>query len=61
MPELPEVETVKSVLKPIVVGRTITGIDVLRESSVPGDTKTFISSLKGEKFLDLTKKSTFYW
>ena len=59
MPELPEVETVKSVLKPIVVGRTITGIDVLRESSVPGDTKTFISSLKGEKFLDLTRIGKF--
>ena len=59
MPELPEVETVKSVLKPIVVGRTITGIDVLRNSSVPCDIPTFVSSLTGEKFLDVTRIGKF--
>ena len=59
MPELPEVETVKSVLKPIVVGRTITGIDVLRNASVPCDIPTFVSSLTGEKFLDVTRIGKF--
>ena len=49
MPELPEVETVKNVLKPIVVNHTITGIDILRASSVPGDHALFISSFAASK------------
>ena len=59
MPELPEVETVKNVIKPVVVGNTITKIEVLRNSSVPGDISTFISSLTGEKFLDVTRIGKF--
>ena len=59
MPELPEVETVKNVLKPIVVNHTITGIDILRASSVPGDHALFISSLKGQTFLDVTRIGKF--
>lgn len=59
MPELPEVETVKAVLKPIVVNRTITKIEILRKTSVPGDNDLFISSLTGEKFLDITRIGKF--
>ena len=59
MPELPEVETVKTVLKPVVINHTITKIDILRESSVPGDKKLFISSLTSEKFLDVTRIGKF--
>ena len=59
MPELPEVETVKNVIKPVVVGNTITKIEVLRNSSVPGDIGEFVSSLTGEKFLDVTRIGKF--
>ena len=59
MPELPEVETVKTVLKPVVINHTITKIDILRESSVPGDKILFISSLTNEKFLDVTRIGKF--
>ena len=59
MPELPEVETVKSILKPVVIGHTIKRIEILRDSSVPGDKKEFISSLTGEKFLDVTRIGKF--
>ena len=59
MPELPEVETVKNVLKPVVVNHKITGIDILRMSSVPGDHQLFISSLVGQNFLDLTRIGKF--
>ena len=59
MPELPEVETVKTVIKPVVVGNTITGIDILRNSSVPTEHHLFVSSLIGQKFLDVTRIGKF--
>ena len=55
MPELPEVETVKNLLKPYVINRTITKIDVLREKQILGDAKEFVNALEGEKFLDITR------
>lgn len=55
MPELPEVETVKNVLKPIVINRKITKIDVLRMGQIEGDTKEFVSNLQGQTFLDVTR------
>ena len=59
MPELPEVETVKSVLEKVVNGRTIQKIDILRPSSVPGDKEQFVSSLTGEKFLSMSRIGKF--
>ena len=59
MPELPEVETVKNVLEKIVVGRTITAIDVLRESNIHSDVDTFKKSLTGEKFLSMSRIGKF--
>ena len=59
MPELPEVETVKSVLEKVVNGRTIQKIDILRSSSVPGDKEQFVSSLTGEKFLRMSRIGKF--
>ena len=59
MPELPEVETVKSVLEKVVNGRTIQKIEILRPSSVPGDKEQFVSSLTGEKFLRMSRIGKF--
>ena len=59
MPELPEVETVKNILLPIVKGNTITNIDVHRERQIEGDVATFISSLKGQTFLDISRKGKY--
>ena len=59
MPELPEVETVKRVLEKVVTSRTIKGIDILRDSSVPGDKSKFVSSLVGEKFLSMSRIGKF--
>ena len=59
MPELPEVETVKTVLKSVVLGHTITKIEILRDSSVPGDKQQFINALTGQTFLDLTRIGKF--
>ena len=59
MPELPEVETVKNVLLPIIKDRTILRVDVLRKSIVNNLEDEFISFLKNEKFLDITRKGKF--
>lgn len=55
MPELPEVETVKETLKPIIIGNKITKIDVLRPSIIEGDINKFVSGLINETFLDITR------
>ena len=51
MPELPEVETVRRSLTPKLVGRTITGVEVLFPGAVEGlEPGRFRSSLVGERF-----------
>ena len=55
MPELPEVETVKRLLEPVVKNRTITSIDVYRARQIDGDVSTFINTLKGETFLSISR------
>ena len=59
MPELPEVETVKRVLLPIVKDRTILKIDVLRKSVVNNLEKEFISYFTNEKFLSISRIGKF--
>ena len=59
MPELPEVETVKSVLIPIVKNRKIVAIDILRATNVHSDPTTFKNELIGETFLDVTRIGKF--
>ena len=55
MPELPEVETVKNVLNQIVKDRTIIGIDVFNARQIEGDKDVFISSLKNQTILEVTR------
>lgn len=59
MPELPEVETVKNVLIPIVKDRKILSIDVKRKTTIQGDEKAFCSSLSGETFKDISRIGKF--
>lgn len=59
MPELPEVETVKNVLNNVVLNRTIRDIEVLRSSSVHGDVTTFVNTLKGQKYLSISRIGKF--
>lgn len=59
MPELPEVETIKSLLKPIVVSHRITSIDVLRKTTILGDIDAFVNGLVGETFTDVTRIGKF--
>ncbi len=55
MPELPEVETVKNVLKQIVINHTIKSVDVYRDKTIEGDVNEFKSSLVNETFLSLSR------
>ena len=55
MPELPEVETIKNVLTPIVVGNKITKIDVYRAKTIEGDANEFVKELLNEKFLSVSR------
>ena len=59
MPELPEVETVKNVLLPIVKNRTIKDVEVLRKTIVNNLEKEFISFCKNETFLGITRRGKF--
>ena len=55
MPELPEVETIKNLLKPQIINRKIISIDILRDKTILGDPTTFKTSLENETFLDVTR------
>lgn len=59
MPELPEVETVKKVLEPIVKGRKIVKIDVLRATIVNNQAETFIPYFENEQFLSISRIGKF--
>ena len=59
MPELPEVETVKNVLLPIVKDRKILFVEVLRKSIVNNLENEFISFCKNETFLNITRRGKF--
>jgi len=59
MPELPEVETITRILKPLLVGNTIDKIDVYRAATIIGDAKNFVKSLTKQTFKDITRIGKF--
>ena len=60
MPELPEVETVKNVLKPHLIGRTITAVTVNNSSVIArSSAEEFVARLQGQTFTDFTRQGKF--
>ena len=59
MPELPEVETVKNILKPLIIGKTINHVEVYYDRLIQSNLEDFKNKLKGQKFLDLTRYGKF--
>ena len=59
MPELPEVETVKRVLEPIVKNRKIEKIDILRATIVNKQANEFVSYFENEQFLSISRIGKF--
>jgi formamidopyrimidine-DNA glycosylase len=59
MPELPEVETVRTILEGIVEGKTIKAIHVYRAKNIVSGADAFIKSLIGETFLSVSRKGKY--
>lgn len=59
MPELPEVETVRRGLKPLIAGRTIEQVNVLWDNIIDGDTTLFAQQLQGARFLDIKRRGKY--
>ncbi|HWQ92881.1 MAG TPA: bifunctional DNA-formamidopyrimidine glycosylase/DNA-(apurinic or apyrimidinic site) lyase [Clostridia bacterium] len=60
MPELPEVEVQVRHLRPLITGRTITGVLVSRPKTLgPTSVRAFKNKLLGARFLALTRKGKF--
>lgn len=64
MPELPEVEVVRSGLAPAVVGARITAVDVLDERALtrhPADAADFVAQLEGRLVTAAARRGKFLW
>jgi formamidopyrimidine-DNA glycosylase len=59
MPELPEVETVRTILEGIVRGKTIAKIEVFRAKNILTGAEAFVRSLTGETFLSVSRKGKY--
>ena len=59
MPELPEVETIKTILNGIVRGKTIADVHVFRAKNILSGAPAFVSSLKGETFLSVSRRGKY--
>ena len=61
MPELPEVETIKRSLKPLLTGLTITGANVrlLKIVAAPADNAAFVALLTGKKITGLSRRGKY--
>ena len=60
MPELPEIETMRRAVRPGIVGRTVTDVEVRSTSVIANtDPETFRGSLVGRVFDDLTRRGKY--
>ncbi|MFT5290740.1 MAG: formamidopyrimidine-DNA glycosylase [Planctomycetota bacterium] len=60
MPELPEVETVRRLIRPSVVGRRIEGVRVGWERTLGGQTpRSFGSAVRGAHFTDVGRRAKY--
>jgi len=59
MPELPEVETVINILRPLIKGKTINHVEVFHDRLIQSDLPLFKTALIGKTFLDITRYGKF--
>lgn len=59
MPELPEVETVRNVLKKKVLNKKIKNVNVFYEKMIENDIDFFKNTLKNNEFLDIDRKGKY--
>lgn len=59
MPELPEVETVRRVLKTEIISKTINSVEIRYDKIIDGDVNDFIASVTGKSFKDIKRLGKF--
>ena len=59
MPELPEVETVRRGLEPVLVGRTITAVRLARQDLRFALPKDFAARLEGRRIVELSRRAKY--
>jgi formamidopyrimidine-DNA glycosylase len=59
MPELPEVETVRRGLAPVLVGRTITAVRLARQDLRFALPKDFVARLEGRRVVELARRAKY--
>ncbi|MCQ3035461.1 MAG: bifunctional DNA-formamidopyrimidine glycosylase/DNA-(apurinic or apyrimidinic site) lyase [Bacilli bacterium] len=59
MPELPEVETVKRTLENLIIGKTISSIDVYRDKTLLNDKDEFVNGLIGATITRMSRIGKF--
>jgi formamidopyrimidine-DNA glycosylase len=57
MPELPEMENYKNLLSPLVIGRTVTHVDINRIKSINIEPEPFKGSLVGQRISHIERKA----
>lgn len=64
MPELPEVEVVRSGLAPVVIGATVISVSVLDERALtrhPAGATDFAERLEGTRLVEASRRGKFLW
>ena len=61
MPELPEVETVINILKPLVVGKTISKLEVYYDRLIQSDLDTFKNEILGKSIKDISRYGKYIY
>lgn len=59
MPELPEVQTVRSGLEKLILDRTITRVEILYPKIITGDVTEFSQKLVGQKILKIDRRGKY--
>jgi formamidopyrimidine-DNA glycosylase len=59
MPELPEVETVRRGLEPVLTGRTITAVHLARPDLRFALPKDFVARLQGRRVVEITRRAKY--
>jgi len=59
MPELPEVETVKNVIEPLIKNKRISKVSIYNKGTIVTDLNSFASYLEGETILSMDRKGKF--
>ncbi|HWA82213.1 MAG TPA: DNA-formamidopyrimidine glycosylase family protein [Fimbriimonadaceae bacterium] len=63
MPELPEVETVRRIMKRVLKGHKIAEVEIVPDDIVQGSTppEAFVEALKGSAVTDVGRKGKYWW